>query len=281
MEVLKLDSVDLKYQIVGRGEPVLLIHCGLIADTFVPLFGEQPLVQNYELIHYHRYGYGGSTHGDRQVSIADQAKHSRGLLELLGIERCHVAGHSYGGLIALQLALDAPECVVSLALLEPAFVLPGEMNATLPLPEGVRLYAAGQKRAAVDFFLRAMLGADYRGLMEHRLPPGAYETAVADIDTLFLVEAQARGEWKFTRAEAARITQPVLSIVGAESPAPHQRRHRMTLDLLPQAEAMTIGHANHGLPIMEPKVVAGGLRNFFLRYPITRGIENKVSGYPL
>jgi pimeloyl-ACP methyl ester carboxylesterase len=281
MELLKLDSIELKYQIVGKGEPVLLIHCGLIADAFVPLFGEQNLSLNHQLIHYHRYGYGGSTHSDRKVSIADQASHSLALLESLGIERCHVIGHSYGGLIALQLALDAPEYVTSLAFLEPAFVLPGEMKPTIPLPEGVRLYAAGQKRAAVDYFLRAMLGADYRGLMEHRLPPGAYETAVSDIDTLFLVEAQARGEWKFTRADAARITQPILSVVGADSAAPHQRRHRKTLDFFPHAEALTIGHASHGLPIMEPKAVAAGLRDFFLRYPMTSGIENKISGSPL
>ncbi|MFY9531505.1 MAG: alpha/beta hydrolase [Candidatus Acidiferrales bacterium] len=281
MEVLKLDSIELKYQVVGRGEPVLLIHCGLIADAFVPVFGEQELVRSYELIHYHRYGYGGSTHSDRQVSIADQASHSRALLENLGIERCHVVGHSYGGLIALQLVLEAPEYVASLALLEPAFVLPSEAKPTVPLPEGVRLYAAGQKRAAVDFFLRAMLGADYRGLMEHRLPPGAYETAVNDIDTLFLVEAAARGEWNFTRADAARITQPAFSIVGADSAAPHQRRHRMTLDLLPHAEAFSVAHANHGLPIMEPKAVADGLRNFFLRYPMARGIESKISINPL
>ena len=41
-------------------------------------------------------------------------------LQHLGIERAHFVGQSYGGAIILQVALDAPETVHSLALLEPA-----------------------------------------------------------------------------------------------------------------------------------------------------------------
>ena len=48
------------------------------------------------------------------------------LLRHLGIERAHVVGHSSGGVMALRLALDAPEAVHSLILLEPALMdVPG------------------------------------------------------------------------------------------------------------------------------------------------------------
>jgi pimeloyl-ACP methyl ester carboxylesterase len=47
------------------------------------------------------------------------------LLRELAIERAHIVGHSSGGLIALQLALDHPELVRSLALLEPALPVEG------------------------------------------------------------------------------------------------------------------------------------------------------------
>ncbi len=54
---------------------------------------------------------------------AQQAADCRRLLEVLGADRAHLVGHSYGGAIALQLATDAPDLVQTLALLEPALMV--------------------------------------------------------------------------------------------------------------------------------------------------------------
>jgi pimeloyl-ACP methyl ester carboxylesterase len=100
-----VDGVALEYEVSGAGEPVVCVHGALIADTFRPLRGE-PSLARYCLITYRRRGYGGST-GDGPASIARQAADCAALLRHLGVERAHVVGHSYGGAIALQLALDA------------------------------------------------------------------------------------------------------------------------------------------------------------------------------
>src|SRR5438270_11018414 len=121
LERATLEGVELEYTVQGTGEPVLLIHAGVFADWFVPLL-QEPRLAGYRLIHYHRVGYAGSSRPAGAVSIADQAAHARALLRSLGIDRAHVVGHSSGGNIALQLALDAPEMVASLTLLEPALV---------------------------------------------------------------------------------------------------------------------------------------------------------------
>jgi pimeloyl-ACP methyl ester carboxylesterase len=58
------------------------------------------------VIAYHRRGYRGSGMGTPAASIADQAEDAAALLDHLGVPSAHVGGHSYGGVIALQLAHD-------------------------------------------------------------------------------------------------------------------------------------------------------------------------------
>jgi pimeloyl-ACP methyl ester carboxylesterase len=70
------------------------------------------------LVRCRREGYGGGSRAHGPTSIAEQAAQARALAGPLGIERAHVVGHSSGGSIALQLALDAPSLVASLALLD-------------------------------------------------------------------------------------------------------------------------------------------------------------------
>ena len=114
MHSVATNGVKLEYEIRGVGKAVALIHLSLCADSFATLMN-QPALAGYELIRYHRRGYAGSSRTDGPVSIADQAADLAGLLDGLRVRAAHVVGHSYGGLVALQLALDRPDLVGSLA----------------------------------------------------------------------------------------------------------------------------------------------------------------------
>src|SRR4029453_6491096 len=87
-----------EYEIAGEGEPVLLIHGSLIADSFLPLMGETSLA-NYRLIRYRRRGFSGSSAHKGPCSIERQASDAAALLRQLGVRRAHIAGHSYGAII--------------------------------------------------------------------------------------------------------------------------------------------------------------------------------------
>src|SRR3954452_2538229 len=120
MQRAHVGGVDLEYTVEGVGEPVVLVHAGAVADFFAPLVGPLARSGRFRVVHYHRVGYGGSSRpGDGDAGMAQQARQCQALLHQLGIDRAHVVGHSSGGLIATQLALDAPEVVGTLALLEP------------------------------------------------------------------------------------------------------------------------------------------------------------------
>jgi pimeloyl-ACP methyl ester carboxylesterase len=267
---VSIDGSVLECWVLGHGEPVVLVHGSLIGDGFAPLLLENALTGSYRLVSYHRRGFAGSTHPDRPLSIAEQAADCRALLRTLGIDRAHVVGHSYGGVIALQLALDAPDVVHSLALLEPAlFGVPSGpllLEAMGPL---AGLYQAGDKAGAVDAFEQAVVGPNYRFSLDEIIP-GAFDQAVADADTLFAQELPALMEWRFTREDALRITQPVLAVLGADSPSlwPGFREgYDLVREWLPQAEGFVLEGATHGMQMQNPRDAAAALAAFFARHP--------------
>ena len=265
MERANIDGITLEYEVLGSGEPVVLIHGGYIAAAFAPLIAEPVLRDRFRLVRYHRRGYAGSSHPDGPVPISRQAADCLALMRSLGIQQAHLVGHSYGGAIALQLALDAPEAVRSLSLLEPAMLAvasgPKFFEQYGPI---LQMYEAGDKAAAVDAFLEAVNGRGYRAVLD-RVLPGAFEQAVADADTSFRVEMPALEEWTFSREDAGRIRQPVLAVLGADSDAVQPaigEGHQLLLEWFPQAKPFVLSQATHALQMQNPRGMAQGLTDF-------------------
>jgi pimeloyl-ACP methyl ester carboxylesterase len=109
----------IEFEVRGDGEPVLLIHGAIVADSFLPMMSE-PALSHYQLIRYRRRGYGQSAPPSGPSTVSGQANDARALLEHVGVSQSHVVAHSGGGLIAVQLTLESPEMVRSLVLFEPA-----------------------------------------------------------------------------------------------------------------------------------------------------------------
>jgi pimeloyl-ACP methyl ester carboxylesterase len=185
-----INGVELEYIVQGSGEPVVLIHGGIYADSYFPLMAQPLLANHYRMINYHRRGFAGSTHPDSVVSIRQQAADCNELMESLDTDRAHIVGHSYGGTIALQLAIDAPSKIHTLSLLEPALVGYVQSASELipKLESSVDMYKKGNIVQAIHSFCQLIGGSQYRSVVDNALPPGAFDLAVADGDTFFKVE---------------------------------------------------------------------------------------------
>lgn len=97
----------------------------------------------------------GETMGpDEGYAIPSLARDLAGLLDALEIPRVHLVGHSLGSAIAMQLALDHPERVASLAVIAPAWV--DGMPAAYDRPEHQVALAADRERLAAA--LRPLCG---------------------------------------------------------------------------------------------------------------------------
>ena len=85
------------------------------------------------------------------MSVADHAADAAALLDHLGIARAHVVGHSSGAAVAAQLALDEPDRVATLVLLELSLlsVPSGEafLEAAAPVFDA---YASGDHEGALS-----------------------------------------------------------------------------------------------------------------------------------
>jgi pimeloyl-ACP methyl ester carboxylesterase len=269
---VSVEGAELEYTASGAGEAVLFVHGAIIGDAFAPLLAQPALAERYRLVNYHRRGFVGSTHSTAAVSIGRQAADARALLEALGIKKAHVAGHSYGGFIALQLALDAPQLVHSLALLEAGTLwCDRPAAAEEALRPIVQLYEAGDVPGALQGFGQLVAGPRFQEAIDGVLAPGWFEQAVSDVDTFFKVELPAMVDWRFTQEMAARITQPVLSVLGGESAEVDPwavEEHELLQAWIPQTESFVLAGATHALQLMNPAGMADGLARFFGRHPM-------------
>lgn len=269
MERVEVNGVELELDARGQGEPVLLIHGSIIGDAFAPLLADPALTSRYRLISYHRQGFLGSTHPQAPISIAEQAADAAAVLRHFGVDRAHIVGHSYGGVIGLQLALDAPSSVHSLALLEPPLLMaPSAEQFFAAMAPVTEAYQAGEKRAAIDGFLQGVGGPAYATTIDQTLPAGWFEQAVADADTMFAVELPAIEEWAFNEELAQRITQPVLSVLGTESAPLFVEGRQLLIQWLPQTETFSLPGATHMLQMQNPQGMTEALTRFFARHPL-------------
>ena len=270
MERVAVRGATLEYEILGAGEPVLLIHGVLVADGLRPLVEQEGLAAHHQLILYHRRGVAGSDGIPSPYTTEEQAADARALLGELGIERAHLAGHSYGAGIALQLAADAPDLVHTVASLESAFLLvPSAEQVALSMEPVGQRFASGDKDGAVDDFLTAMGGAGYREALD-RLLPGAFEQAVEDSQTFFTVEFPAVNEWGFDAEDATRIEAPVLRVLSERSIPWFVESEALLGEWLPNSERSIVSGSGHFLQMEDPAPVADSLATFYGRHPMGR-----------
>ena len=268
MQRARVNGVELEYDVTGEGEAVLLIS-PVMADGFLPLLSEPSLTRGYRLITYHKRGWMGSTHTPPPVSIAEHGADAAALLAHLGVRRAHVVGHSSGAAVAAQLALQQPEIVHTVALLELSLLsVPGAAAFMQKAGPAFEAYAAGSHDKALAIFMSAVSGLQWdacRTLLESRVP-GSVSAAVRDADTFFGIELPALGAWTFGAAEARGISQPVLSVLGSETEPLWVEIATVLRSWLPQVEDCAIEGAGHLLQIQRPEAVAQGLADFFGRH---------------
>ena len=110
---------DVEYHVGGEGEPLLLLHgLGGSSDNWIEVLPE--LVGRHRVLAVDLPGHAGSPALPRGATVDDFAAAAASVLAAEGVRGAIVAGHSFGGLVALRLARGRPELVRGLLLVAPA-----------------------------------------------------------------------------------------------------------------------------------------------------------------
>ncbi|SDK46972.1 alpha/beta fold hydrolase [Aliiruegeria lutimaris] len=241
---------------LGHGpEPVVALHCTLAhGGVWAPMtanLSNQVTVLAPDL----------PGHGDRPdwESGGDFMAASLETLAELPQEPCHVLGHSFGAVVALEYALRTPERVLSLTLVEPvlfaaAASAQGRMEAANEWRELERLSHAQDREAAAKYFTDTW-GA---GLPWECLPRPARARIVEQIhivtDQTATLHHDGAGILSPGRLEA--LTVPVTIVSGSDSPDVVRDIAGALASRMPRARRVEIDGAGHMLPLNHPAEMA-------------------------
>lgn len=146
MTSIKVNGITLAYNNCGQGEPILFLH-GIYCSRRQWQMQSEAFSEKYRVITVDLRGHGQSSSAAAPYSINQFAADLVGLLDHLELPQAVVCGHSFGGLVAQELALSYPERVKGLVLAETMYGLsstPWEaawaaaMNMWLPQVWGTR-----------------------------------------------------------------------------------------------------------------------------------------------
>jgi 3-oxoadipate enol-lactonase len=113
---VRANGIDVYYERLGSGPPLLWLNgSGSTVAQVAPLL--RPYTDRFEVVIHDQRGLGRTEVPPGPYSMADYAADALAVLDHLGLERPLVLGISFGGMVAQELAVTAPDRVARLALL--------------------------------------------------------------------------------------------------------------------------------------------------------------------
>jgi pimeloyl-ACP methyl ester carboxylesterase len=246
-EVRSPDGTVLGVEVVGAGPPLVLVHGGTAdRSRWAPVVG--PLAERFTLHLLDRRGRGASTReADGPYALEREAEDVIAVAEAAG-SPVRLLGHSYGGLIALELLRLLPAVLERALLYEPAFDTAGHSIAPAYAVDAVKeQLAAGDREGALITFYERVVGIDPAPLM--RLP--VWQARIAAVHTV-VREAEIGLRYALDPAPLADVRVPVRVLAGTTSPPAFGAAAELTAKAVPGAELVWLEGQGHTMIDADP-----------------------------
>lgn len=113
---VKVNDLNMYYEIHGTGSPLILLHSGVVASEIFDLILPK-LTENRQVIAVHLQAHGLTADIDRPLRFELMADDIAALIKHLGIEKADIMGYSLGGGVALQTVIRYPDIVRKLVII--------------------------------------------------------------------------------------------------------------------------------------------------------------------
>lgn len=252
-------GTSLYYEDRGSGPPVLLLHSFLCSGEMWR-HQVEPLARECRVINLDLRGHGRSGFATEPFTLDDLVDDALAILDHLEIERAAWAGLSIGGMMALRAALEAPERVSSLLLLD---THAGAETAYKKLK--YRAMALGARLIGIRPFVPAVLSLMFGSTTRHDNPDLVREWGrrFRDLHVPSVrrgVEALVRRDSLVDRLD--EIHQPALVLVGEEDASLPPPCSEEIAAGLPNATLRTIPRAGHLSALERPRLVTDAMLEF-------------------
>jgi pimeloyl-ACP methyl ester carboxylesterase len=226
------------------GVPVVLLHgIAVSAASWAPNIGM--LSERHRVVAADAMADAGrSVQRAPLANGADLARWLGDVVDALGAERVHVVGLSYGGWIALNVALHAPERLQSVTMVDPpnAFAA-APATALLKLAPDAVLAKFAKSDAALHRILRRMNGGSLPG-------QPMLDLSVAGLRCF---TGKAPRPVRCNDDELRSITTPALVLFGERTPVTNVERAQERARLMPNATVEVVPGAGHAIPAERPE----------------------------
>jgi pimeloyl-ACP methyl ester carboxylesterase len=247
--VKKIDvrGTEIAYRRAGRGPTIVFFHGLGFSRRWTPLY--ERLARNFDVIVPDLQGFGDSAPADWMTGLEDLVLHYAEFADVLGLERFHLVGHSFGGWLAAEFASFYPERLASLTLITPLGLrVRGDTPTDL-------------FRMSAESRLAVMLNGRTDGLLDDsgQAPLEQLLQDYADLTAFGRFAWNPRYDIRLDR-RLGRVACPSL-VIGVEEdrvlPAAHVFRYA---ELLPNGRSVLVqgteAESGHGVVVQEPDAVA-------------------------
>jgi 4,5:9,10-diseco-3-hydroxy-5,9,17-trioxoandrosta-1(10),2-diene-4-oate hydrolase len=241
MATVEIGGTHLAYTEYGRGEAAIWLHGSGPGATGMSNFGGNvPAFPDYRNIVVDLPGWGGSPRHTQEPLLFHAADQVVAAMDALGIQRAHLIGNSYGGGVAMRIAVTRPTRVGRVVLMAPGGVLPPDAP---PWPAGLQHlfgYMAEPKpsREAMAAFVKLMVYDE--SLATDELIDERYEASLAAHPELPIPP-----NFGDITPDLPRIGAPVLLLWGREDQTVPLTWAPALLNGIPDAELRVLPHCRH------------------------------------
>jgi pimeloyl-ACP methyl ester carboxylesterase len=262
MPKTRVNGVELHYEERGRGVPLVFSH-GLLWSGRMFDAQVEALSSRYRCITFDHRGQGQSPRSPKvPYSMDELAVDAAALLEWLGATPCHFVGLSMGGFVGLRLAIERPQLLRSLTLIESAADAEPRLNVPKYRAMSLMVRLAGV-RPLLKPVMRIMFGpaflrdaqrADERARQEALLRGNDIPGMLAALDAVITRRPLLD--------ELRHITTPTLVLHGEDDRAIVPPRARATAAAIAHARLRFIPRAGHTSTVEEPAAITHALAQF-------------------